>query len=204
VALAPVFVPAIAQAQYRQPPQPIAQILDQPATPLVQLSPDRQQLLLLERPALPPISEVAAFEYRLAGLRFDPKTSGPTRGQSYTGLSLQPVSGGAARKIAAAIPAGASIENVSWSADGQKIAFTVTSDDAITLWMADVATAQAKPLTSQRLTAILGNPCSWVSNASLACTFVPATRGTAPAMTTTPEGPIVQEALTGRSDRAAT
>ena len=93
VALAPAFVPCVAQAQYRQPPQPIAQILDQPATPLVQMSPDRQRLLLLERPALPPISEVGAFEYRLAGLRFDPKTSGPTRGQSYTGLSLQAVSG---------------------------------------------------------------------------------------------------------------
>ena len=204
VALVPAFGPSVAQAQYRQPPQPIAQILDQPATPLVQMSPDRQRLLLLERPALPPISDVAAFEYRLAGLRFDPKTSGPTRGQSYTGLSLQAVTGGAARKIQASIPAGASIENVSWSADGQKIAFTVTSDDAITLWLADVATAQAKPLTAQRLTAILGNPCAWVSTASLACTFVPTTRGAAPAMTTTPDGPIVQEALTGRNDRAAT
>ena len=204
VVLAPTVFSRAAQAQYRQPPQPIAQILDQPATPLVQLSPDRQQLLLLERPALPPISDVAAFEYRLAGLRFDPKTSGPTRGQSYTGLSLQSVNGDPARRIQAPIPAGASIENVSWSADGQKIAFTVTSDDAITLWIADVATAQAKPLTSQRLTAILGTPCVWVSTASLACTFVPATRGTAPAMTTTPDGPIVQEALTGRSDRAAT
>ena len=204
VALAPAFAPATALAQYRQPPQPIAQILDRPATPLVQMSPDRQRLLLLERPALPPISEVAAFEYRLAGLRFDPKTSGPTRGQSYTGLSLQSVAGGAPRKINAAIPAGGSIENVSWSANGQHIAFTVTSDDAITLWIANMATAESKPLTTRRLTAILGNPCSWVSAASLACTFVPAARGAAPAVTTAPEGPIVQEALTGRSDRAAT
>ncbi len=198
------IVPTVAQAQYRQPPQPIAQILDQPATPIVQMSPDRQRLLLLERPALPPISDVAAFEYRIAGLRFDPKTSGPTRAQSYTGLSLQSVTGGAARKIDANLPAGSSIENVAWSADGQKISFTVTSDDAITLWLADVATANAKQLTPQRLTAILGNPCSWVSTAKLVCTFVPATRGAAPTATAAPNGPIVQEALTGRNDRAAT
>ena len=49
--------PLAAGAQYRQPPQPIAQILDQPATPLVQLSPDRERLLLLERAGLPPIAE---------------------------------------------------------------------------------------------------------------------------------------------------
>lgn len=204
VALAPAFVPAVAQAQYRQPPQPIAQILDQPATPLVQMSPDRQRLLLLERPALPPISEVAAFEYRLAGLRFDPRTSGPTRGQSYTGLSLQAVSGGAARKITMALPAGGSIENVAWSADGQKISFTVTSDDAITLWLADVTTGEAKQLTPQRLTAILGNPCSWITTVKMVCTFVPTARGAAPTGTGAPDGPIVQEALTGRNDRAAT
>ena len=204
VVLAPAFVPGTAQAQYRQPPQPIAQILDQAATPLVQMSPDRQRLLLLERPALPPISEVAAFEYRLAGLRFDPKTSSLTRAQRYTGLSLQSIAGGASRKIQASIPAGSSIENVSWSADGQKIAFTVTSDEAMTLWIADVTTANAKPLTTRRLTAILGDPCAWVSLARLACTFVPGTRGAAPAITPAPEGPITQEALTGRRDRAAT
>ena len=199
-----VLTPALAAAQYRQPPAPIAQILDQPATPLVQLSPDRTQLLLLERPGLPPINEVAAFEYRLAGLRFDPRTSGPSRGQSYSSLSLQPVQGGAARPIAANLPAGAGIGNVSWSTDGQRIAFTVTTDDAITLWVADVATAKAAPVTPRRLAAVLGTPCSWVAATRLACTFVPETRGAAPAPSATPDGPVIQEALTGSADRAAT
>jgi hypothetical protein len=50
-------LPLAGGAQSRPPPQPIAQILDQPATPLVQLSPDREQLLLLERPGLPPVAD---------------------------------------------------------------------------------------------------------------------------------------------------
>jgi dipeptidyl aminopeptidase/acylaminoacyl peptidase len=204
LAAALACLPAAAAAQYRQPPQPIAQILDQPATPLVQLSPNREQLLLLERPGLPPISDVAAFEYRLAGIRFDPKTSGPSRGQSYTGLSLQPVKSGAARKIAMSLPSGGSIGNVSWSSDGAKIAFTVTTDDAITLWVADVASASAKQLANQPLNAVLGAPCAWVTNVRMVCTFVPANRGAAPVMPTTPDGPIAQEALSGSKDRAAT
>jgi dipeptidyl aminopeptidase/acylaminoacyl peptidase len=160
--------PLAAGAQYRQPPQPIAQILDQPATPLVQLSPDRERLLLLERPGLPPIADVAAFEYRLAGLRFDPRNSGPSRGQAFTGLSLQPVPGGPATRIRAALPAGAAITNVSWSADGATIAFSVATDDAITLWVADVATAEARQVTPRPLNAVLGAPCTWVAVRRLA------------------------------------
>jgi len=196
--------PLAAGAQYRQPPQPIAQILDQPATPLVQLSPDRERLLLLERPGLPPIADVAAFEYRLAGLRFDPRNSGPSRGQAFTGLSLQPVPGGPATRIRAALPAGAGITNVSWSADGATIAFSVATDDAITLWVADVATAEARQVTPRPLNAVLGAPCTWVAVRRLACTFVPEGRGAAPVAPAVPDGPITQEALSGSADRAAT
>lgn len=198
------LTPAVGMAQYRQPPAPIAQILDQPATPTVQLSPDRSQLLLLERPGLPPISDVAAFEYRLAGLRFDPKSSGPSRGQSFTRLSLQPVQGGPARPIEGAFPEGAAIGNVSWSTDGQRIAFTVTTDEAIALWVADLSNAKATQVTPRRLTAVLGNPCTWVASTRLACTFVPETRGAAPLPSASPDGPVIQEALTGSPDRAAT
>jgi hypothetical protein len=197
-------LPLAAGAQYRQPPQPIAQILDQPATPLVQLSPDREQLLLLERPGLPPVADVAAFEYRLAGLRFDPRTSGPSRAQGYTGLSLLSIAGGAPRRIAAALPAGAAIGNVAWAADGARIAFTVTTDDAMTLWVAEVATAKARQVSSRRLNAVLGPPCAWIAPVRLACTFVPESRGPAPIAPSVPEGPITQEALSGRQDRVAT
>ena len=47
-----------------------------PATPTTILTPDKSMILLLERPGLPPISEIAAPEYRVAGIRLDPRTSG--------------------------------------------------------------------------------------------------------------------------------
>lgn len=196
--------PSVARAQYQQPPAPIAQILDQPATPAVSLSPDRTNLVVLSWPGLPSIRTVAAFEYRLAGRRFDPSTSGPSRGTGYTGLSLQAVAGGAARPIAVPLPAGATMGDVTWSPDGRRLAFTVTADSSITLWTADVATANATRVTGRRLNAVLGRPCAWVSAERLACTFVPADRGAEPRASATPDGPIVQEALSGRAERAAT
>jgi dipeptidyl aminopeptidase/acylaminoacyl peptidase len=204
--LAALAAPALLSAQgYRQPPAPIAQILDAPATPMVQPSPDRSRLLLLERPGLPPISEVAAPELRLAGLRLDPRTSGPSRSSGFTGMSLLSVNGGGEPvKITGAFPAGASIGDVEWSPDGARIAFTVTADRAITLWVADVATASARQVAAQPLNAVLGDPCDWVGNGGFVCTLVPATRGAAPVEPSVPDGPIEQESLSGRADRAAT
>ncbi len=67
-------VPAADASQYREPPAPIPAILDAAPAPSVSLSPDRKWLLVMERTALPPISEVAAPELRLAGIRLNPHT----------------------------------------------------------------------------------------------------------------------------------
>ncbi len=204
LSLAPLVAPLAAQSTYRQPPTAVAQILDAPATPTALLSPDRQLIVLLERPGLPSIAEISAPEYRVAGIRLDPRTSGPSRQNPSRGLSVQPMQGGAARPVAMTLPRGAGISTPSWSPDGKRISFVVSTDDALTLWVAELATLTAREVTSRRLNAVLGAPCDWSDNEALVCTLVPGGRGSEPKAPTTPEGPIVQEALTGRADRAAT
>src|SRR5262245_29790980 len=81
--------PASSEETYRQPPAPIAQILDAVPTPVVQLAPDKAWLLLLERPSLPAIADLAAPELRLAGLRLNPRTYGRSREPGYTGMVLR-------------------------------------------------------------------------------------------------------------------
>ncbi|MDH5234253.1 MAG: prolyl oligopeptidase family serine peptidase [Gemmatimonadota bacterium] len=193
-----------AQAVYRQPPAPIAQILDAPATPTAVVSADRSAILLLARPGLPRISEIAAPEYRVAGLRLNPRTSGPSRQNPARGISVMPIAGGAATPIAMALPADAGVGNLSWSPSGKRFAFVVSTDDALTLWAGDLATKSARQVSARRLNAVLGSPCDWTGDEALVCTTVPADRGAEPVRPETPEGPIVQEALTGRQDRAAT
>jgi dipeptidyl aminopeptidase/acylaminoacyl peptidase len=187
-----VAAPAIAQEPYRQPPAPIAQILDAEPTPAVSVSPNNDWLLLLEREGLPPISEVAAAELRLAGIRIDPRTSGGSRGFSFSGLRLRSVDGNTERRIET--PDGMRISSPMWSADGTRIAFVQSGEDGQWLWVADVATGQARRVSDRKLNAVLGSPCDWISNTPrLVCTFVPSNRGAEPAAPNTPAGPVVQE-----------
>lgn len=204
-------VPALllAQAGYQQPPAPIAAILDAAPTPIVSLSPDRSLMALFTRAGYPSIAEVAAPEYRLAGLRFDPVSNGPSRGSGYRAIALQPVrGGGATRTLDIPLPGdgrGAPIGNVSWSPDGTHIFFTLTGDDRIEPWVAEVATGAVRRLAQVRLNAVLGSPCSWLgTEPALVCRTVPADRGAAPVLPDTPDGPIIQESGGGSADRVAT
>lgn len=183
--------PLGAQSGYRQPPAPIAQILDAPLTPAVSISPDRKWLLLLERSALPSIAEVAAPELKLAGDRINPRTNGRSRETTFRGLRLRSLSGSGERPIAT--PAGGRIGNVIWAPDASSIAFSVTNATGMELWVADVATGRARAIAT-RLNGAAGGPCEWLSGAKqLLCRTVPAGRGPVPTASEVPSGPIVQE-----------
>ena len=197
LALATIAAPLAAQdGGYRQPPAPIAQILDAEPTPAVSLSPTREWLLLLERRPLPPISEVGAPMVRLAGDRLDPRTNTRTREVTYKGLRLRSVSGTTERRIAT--PADARIANIRWSDDGQSVAFTVTTDSGASLWLASVATDAARPLTRAILNGATGAPCAWLDGSRFLCRTIVAARGAAPRESATPQGPVSQQS-TGRA-----
>src|SRR6056297_839064 len=96
--------PVTAQTSYQTPPPELAALVDAPPTPRVSLSPDRDQMLLMSRPSLPSIAELAEPELGLAGARINPRTNGPSRASSYNGLSLQPVEANAAERPVAGLP----------------------------------------------------------------------------------------------------
>ena len=200
---------------YQKPPEPIERLLNAPVTPIAQISPDRR-LLLVEQPAsFPSIAELASPRYRLAGLRFDPATSGPSRQVYSIRLALQPVDGGPERAIAG-LPVKLKASSALWSPDGKHIAFTQRTDATaqavaktpapvkeaaaggagLELWVVDVATARAHRLGQVRLNAVLGAPCTWMPDSTaLLCKTIPAERGPAPNAETTPAGPNVEENL---------
>ncbi len=190
VAFVPFPLPA--QDAYRQPPAAIAKVLDAPQTPVVITSPDRTRLLLLERPALPPIEEVAATELRLAGVRLNPRTTSPSRPTTYTGLVVTAVTGGSEQRIP--LPAGSVVSNVSWSPDGRRIAYTSADGPGLTLWVAEAGRGQPRRLTQSGLSGAFGAPCRWLpSSDALICTAIPDGRGAPPPAPVVPAGPITQE-----------
>ncbi|HEX9279779.1 MAG TPA: hypothetical protein VF890_03990, partial [Gemmatimonadales bacterium] len=180
-----------AQAPYKTPPPDVVAILDAPPLPAASVSPDRAWILLVEQRAMPTVAELARPWLRLAGSRINPRNNGPRQPSLVTGLVLKRVADGSERRIAA--PAGG-IGFPAWSPDGRRLAFTVTDDSMIGLWIVDAATAQARRLPVPPLNAADGPPCQWMpGGARLLCLFVADGRGAPPPEPAVPAGPTTQE-----------
>ena len=175
---------------YLMPPKVVADIMDAEPLPGVLLSPDRSTLLLTHRRAMPTIAEVAAPWIGLAGSRVNPKTNGPRLLASTIALTLKDVASGTERKLV--LPAGGSFAP-SFSPDGKKIAITHTTDGAIRLLVADVATAQVRVLLDGGINGLAGG-CTWTDDSSgFLCRLIPAGRAAMPPPPAVPASPNIQE-----------
>ncbi len=197
--------------KYQEPPQAMIDLVDARPTPNVELSPGRgpdgRWLLIEAISGLPSIADLAQPELRLAGLRFNPKTNGPSRGRYVTALSLKELPEGPEKKVTG-LPADAKIRSVGWAPDARHVFFVNTSDAAadagLSLWIVDVALAQARRIPNLSPNGIFGRPCEWLGDSrALICKAVPNARGPAPSRTEVPSGPVVQENL-GRATPAPT
>ncbi len=177
---------------YQMPPKAIADLVDVPATPAVMLSPDATTLVLMGRPSLPSIAELAEEELRIAGLRINPATNGPSRSSSFNSLTLVPVAGGEERPVSG-LPPEPRLENASWSPNGRFLACTNTTETGIELWVVDVMEARARRLTAPILNdALRGSPYEWFSDSRhLIAKVVPSNRGATPQAPKVPKGPVV-------------
>ncbi len=190
-------VPAAAQPDatgYRTPPAPIAQILDAAPTPAVSVSPRRDVIALLGRANLPPISELAEPDLKLAGYRINPRNNGQANSRVgwLNALSFQPVAGGPVRTVA--MTPGTRFTSPGWSPDGARVAYLVDRQTGLELWVADVATAQTRRLTPPVVNATFGTGYEWLPGSSgLIVRQTLSNRGPAPRAGLVPTGPIVQE-----------
>jgi len=186
---------ATAGTDYQMPSQQLVDVIDAPRTPRVRVSPDRDTALLMRRPGYPSIVELAERELRLAGLRIKPDNDSESRVWPYNELAFlrlddleqTPVTG---------LPRSPRIGSVSWAPDGEHVAFTNTNPDGVELWVADVESGVARPLTGPIVSLTGGSPPRWLSDSSgLVACLVPEGRGEEPVGSLVPEGPIVQENL---------
>ncbi|NVO32894.1 S9 family peptidase [Hymenobacter lapidiphilus] len=190
-------------ATYQTPPKALADLVTVAPTPGVSVDSKGQYMVIMERAANPTIAELSQPEMRLAGVRLNPATNGPSRAQYLTGLKLKKLPNGTETAVTG-LPAEAQLSYLQWSPDETKIAFTNTTDSGIELYMAEVATGAARRVGSVALNAVLGTPYNWLPDGQgFIVRAIPAGRAAAPVANRVPTGPTVQQNL-GRSGQAPT
>jgi len=176
---------------YKMPPDIIRKALDAAPLPGVSLDPKRRWMVLIDRVALPPVSDLAQPMLRLGGDRYNPNTNGPFGPRRFVGFSIRPLD--ATDPVAAPrsidIPAGGGLSSPIWSPDGSAFAFTRTVDRSIELWIADPVKATARKL-ADGLNAASGSPFRWMPDSRrLLVRFIPANRGPMPVPPPLPTAP---------------
>ncbi|KAK6803896.1 hypothetical protein RDI58_001680 [Solanum bulbocastanum] len=188
---------------YRLPPFEIRDIVDAPPLPALSFSPLRDKILFLKRRSLPPLSDLARPEEKLAGIRIDGKCNTRSRMSFYTGIAIHQLmedgSLGPEKEIQG-LPEGAKINFVTWSNNGQHLAFSVRLDEddgsssKLRVWVANVDTGKARPLFESPdvyVNAVFDN-FVWVNDSTLLVCTIPLSRGDPPRKPLVPSGPKIQ------------
>ena len=196
---------ALAQEGYQQPPSAIADILDANYPPIVRISPDGRWMVELERPALWTLEDLAAPRVKVAGIKLDPQTFGPSRPYLFTRAVVRAIGPkGTGKPKDVELPAGAQIATLDWHADSDKFALTVAGTGGHSLWVVWPKNGKVKQLTDSALNRTYGSACDWLpAERGLICKRVPAGLGEAPTQGELPLGPRIEENL-GRKTPART
>lgn len=184
-----------AASGYRVPAAGLRSIVDAPIAPRLSLSPKRDLIAYMQVPSLPGIDVVAQPELKLAGLRIHPRTHSASAFSFIDDLWLQPVDGGAERRIAG-LPQPLALSSLQWSPDQRHIAFSHVDPRAgrVELWLVDVAAGRARRLLAQPLNGVVGSGFDWLPDSSgLVALLRPQGQGPAPESDGVPAGPNIQQ-----------
>lgn len=147
---------------YQKPPEEILELVDVPLAPAVLMDEDKEVMLLLYRDAYVSIGDLSRDEMRLAGLRIDPATNIGSRERYYNNVKIKWLGKDASELVQVlGLPPSPKLANFSWSPDQQKLAMTHTSTDGVEVWVLDLQTGIAKPVTGDKVNANMGDAINW-------------------------------------------
>lgn len=176
---------------YQRPPKAIEDLVNAPVTPSVSFSRTGDLMLVLEAPGYASLEDLSQPELRIGGIRINPITSGPSRASSFENIKIKNIKSGEEKEITN-LPNDPKLSNVSFSDDEKYIAFTHRSAEEISLWVAEVATMEARRLTGE-VNQVYGKSISWLSDNQLLVKGTNPSRGAMPEAPLVPDGPIIQE-----------
>ncbi|MEM1310701.1 MAG: prolyl oligopeptidase family serine peptidase, partial [Cyanobacteria bacterium P01_H01_bin.153] len=175
---------------WQSPPEDVLEVLHAQQFAQAWAAPNGEYLLLGEPVLYPAIAELAAPMHKLAGIRVNPATNGYHGQRGSTSLRLISVQDGLEQPLA--LPDGAEVYGVSWTADGQHFALMVEHADHIGLWIGSVA-GDVTEITGLALNPLLGNAVSWLPDQQRLLVRRIPDRGPTPQPPTRPVGPEILE-----------
>lgn len=148
---------------YQKPSDEILALADYERAPSVNIDSKKEYMLLSYRNTYKTLDDLNQEEMKLGGLRVNPITNISSTVTYINNLKLRKVTEKVEKQVIG-LPENARIAYVSWSPNEKKIAFTNTTNKGVELWIIDVASAEAKKITSDNLNANLGSPFNWMKD----------------------------------------
>ncbi len=181
------------EQRFELPPPEILRLADVMPRPGVMIDDKAVYMVLTQRNSLyKSLAELSETEFRLAGLRINPNTHGPSRANYVNSVSVKNIRSSQAIPVTG-LPADALLGNFVYSPDQSKLACYNSTGKSLDLWVIDIRNARAQKVNGIRLNAVTGNPIDWLNNEMLLVKEVAENGTSLIEQEPMPEGPVVQE-----------
>ncbi len=196
VALLMISLQSMAQeaTAYQLPPKQIADLLLAPPTPSISVDGKAKHMLIMDRPSYPLVEELGQAEFKIAGLRLNPNNFSPTRQSYIKGLTIKEVATGKVLAVKG-LPASIAALNPTWNPSENKIAFYNVSENAVDVYVIDLATLTCQKINKTAANLILGGGLVWQDDATLLYKVNVNKASDLAKRPVTPKGPTIQENL---------
>ena len=179
---------------YQLPPKQIADLLLAPPTPSISVDGKAKHMLIMDRPSYPLVEELGQAEFKIAGLRLNPNNFSPTRQSYIKGLTIKEVATGKVLAVKG-LPASIAALNPTWNPSENKIAFYNVSENAVDVYVIDLATLTCQKINKTAANLILGGGLVWQDDATLLYKVNVNKASDLAKRPVTPKGPTIQENL---------
>ncbi len=154
---------------YQKPPKDMVEIVEASTTKSVMVSSSGDFMVILETEGYPSISEISKPFLKLAGLRVHAKNRSNAKANYYATLIVKDLRDNDDFSFSE-VPKDAKIKDLSFSPDEKMVAFSVTTENQVQLWIGDLAAKTARRLADVVLNDIYGTLYKWTpdGNAILA------------------------------------
>ncbi|MEM9101673.1 MAG: hypothetical protein AAGB12_05065 [Pseudomonadota bacterium] len=182
-------LPSQATSTFQEPSTTLKTLIDRRLTPGLQISGDQKWMAILERQAIPSISEFVDEEWKLAGLRIDPKRQGPSRLRaSFKSIEVTDLETQKKQKVK--VPDGI-ILSPKFSPDGNHLAFLLKTPQGFYLYHYSTRTQKLQRFTDQAINTTIGN-FEWRNDSQGVITRIVINDKPLNLKNTVPSGPNIQ------------